>query len=312
MPLVNLPPEVLLHIFSYLTPLALELLARTYHKHITSLCLAMPALIYRIQETKNARRMMSVFRCSPTPYIWLIVPDYLTQADWLDMERALESSHRPEIHLIHPFVKLEHLGLCGDLRWLQELYVAADKAPYRNQHGTADAISERMSSLEKRASELGLSLPYAFVALMRDKKLLFRIPAIVTIGSLCKVRQPVSEQDKNQPNGYMVKIMSDSDGIHDFYLYLDTQGGHCVLRRASGIQYEDYDMSDTILEAHGPSFEPWLAGFCFGEVTHGVLAAEDPDPWTQLPDVVLQYIVGFTEGGSKNTSRGLPPMIPGR
>jgi hypothetical protein len=71
--------------------------------------------------------------------------------------------------------------------------------------------------------------------------------------------------------------------------------------------------SVTVLDVHGLSFELWLVGYCLGHTAYahmyrwvGFANIED------MPEVALQYVLGFTKEGKEAVRRGLTTVMPSR
>jgi hypothetical protein len=315
---LELPPEIIIHILSYVSPLALELLARTYVKQITYICLDMPALRYRIDQSKNARRMMQAFEGFPAPY-----PSWTSQTAWEDFSlQKVFGSH--SIHAIsHPFAHLEYLNMRGDLAWLKGF----DEVEVSD---VGVCLEGNMDTLETATRKLGLVLPATFVQLMKSKDVLRRIRGNIYLNGIFKVG---SRNGSHFPDGYIVEFMHDTTSTFFFLLYLDTQGGHCVLQSEYGmdghrdetsslltsldkqlgvflISADDEYASEIFLEMQGTCFESWLAVYCIGEIIFLISKADKG--WEKLPDIVLYYLSSFTEEGAETAKRGLLPPIPER
>jgi hypothetical protein len=106
----------------------------------------------------------------------------------------------------------------GALQWLEQAGEAEEPA--------ADELPTRLSALTASAQQLGLPLPQAFLTLLASPALRDRIPSCTACYfdlSRKIVPCPGSEA------GYIIRFLNDQQDVLSWYLYLTTQGEHCVL-----------------------------------------------------------------------------------
>lgn len=137
---------------------------------------------------------------------------WLEQAQQADEEDAEE----PE----QPAPQFDQMSV-GTLQRLQEDQSYQDAFAQEQ-----DRLTARLSALTASAQELGLTLPKAFLRLMASPALRDSIPSCTACYfDLSKkiVPCPASEE------GYIIRFLNDQQDVLSWYLYLTTQGEHCVL-----------------------------------------------------------------------------------
>jgi hypothetical protein len=338
--LLNLPDEVLSMVLGHMPGGAVERVARTYNKRLTDLCRATPIMRYCIQERKNARNMLSLFGrgAGGTVAPWGLADDVHEYVfENLELDTFGPYSEPPE-HF-HPC--LDYMNLRGDASWMEDMLDEAERAPepVRNHrdpwHETFDL--GRLGKLEARAVALGLQIPPAFLAMMhrgRTRGLPLPRSCYLVVGELFGFTTPSGGA------GYIIRFCREAFEANYWHLYLDPQGGHCVLyspglwafdevdmnaavapplstdprERAMGIRVLDRDASARAgMMLSGASFEPWLVEMCM----HGwavreidLDATDGRQTWENLPTALVEYIVGFcTEEGREALERGVAPPL---
>jgi hypothetical protein len=112
----------------------------------------------------------------------------------------------------------------GSLQWLEQ----ADGADEPEMHLSPEdeALPARLSALTASAQQLGLTLPEAFLRLMASPALRDRIPSCTACYfDLSKKIVPCPGSEA----GYIIRFLNDQQDVLSWYLYLTTQGEHCVL-----------------------------------------------------------------------------------
>jgi hypothetical protein len=115
----------------------------------------------------------------------------------------------------------------GTLDWLSPLDEDIDQEMQNYRHPEEeDFWTERLNQLLASAQQLGLSLPEPFVRLMASQELQNRVP------SCTACYYDLSESIVPCPgskDGYVIRFLNDQQFVQLWYLYLTSQGDHCVL-----------------------------------------------------------------------------------
>lgn len=178
-------------------------------------------------------------------------------------------------------------AMTGDLAWL-----AVQPAHDEWSIGTEPATE--LPALLSACERLGVSLPPAFLALMRTPTLQRRIrscTACFVDVAAEPVRSPVGD-------GYLVRFLADQQGCLYWYLYLTADGrDHAVVCSA-----DFYGSEDTYEAEEGDGTEPDAIVFC-GEsfetflcrywLENEIWFADNDD--APMPDVAAEYIRRYRE-----------------
>lgn len=112
----------------------------------------------------------------------------------------------------------------GSLQWLEQAGESGEEK--RGEEPEEDGLSARLSALVASAQQLGLTLPEAFLRLMASSALRDRIPSCTACYfDLSKTMVPCPGSEA----GYIIRFLNDQQDVLSWYLYLTTQGEHCVL-----------------------------------------------------------------------------------
>jgi hypothetical protein len=323
--LCDLPSEILLICLSHLSPIALDFVAQTLNKRLTTLCLSSPALQYRIREKKNAREMAKRFITLARPFVGTLGEHPACWSRWANMGMSLAFGEYVEpvpAQAIDPFESLEYLEMKGDLHWMPCHLEGSLKKRQRDN-------TESLALLEENAAALGLLLPASFADFVRRPDINQHLLDRLWIGELKKVHCPNIEADE-----YIVEFLTDT--LQRWFLYLDTMGAHAVLaarrynwtaslKRVSDVDHPEPSLTQfeqdlgvsTIAtaefekaELQGTCFESWLAGRCFQRWSHIYfnLYSSSEEGWYRIPKPLLQYTVGaLTKDGRAAVKKGLAP-----
>lgn len=243
MNLLDLPQECILQILHFLKPKHLQALAQTFNKQVLPLCLIELAPV--IEKARNKRCMKTLFgQCYPMT----VSGDDFNNAE-LEVEECC--------FLDNPMDHLEFLELKGNLHWLlpvgDEEGYAAISCGNRIKHAG-------LEELRRAAKQLNIeeAIPDVFWKLEDNLGYTRNIPSgsgsYFTIGSLLKIdsriltnlgkqrregqgqADQVSDENATVAEGnYVFTFYVDEDGqdCGYRYLYLNTNGQHCVLRSGS-------------------------------------------------------------------------------
>lgn len=131
-------------------------------------------------------------------------------------------------------------------------------------YGENDYFAELTDSESKRlqtaAVQLNLSLPFSFLKLVSNARMMQRIPYRFWLPDLACINS-ASQYISNGRGGYMIDFCHKSDretGSTLWSLWLEPAGSHCVLRRHIAPRSTDIPRKPTAQLA-GTSFELWLA-----------------------------------------------------
>jgi hypothetical protein len=318
--LCDLPSEILLICLSHLSPIALDFVAQTLNKRLTTLCLSSPALQYRIREKKNAREMTKRFVTLKKPFVGTLGEHPACWSIWVNMGMSLAFGEYVEpvpAQVIDPFESLEYLEMNGDLQWMPCHFKGGPKRRHLNN-------TESMALLEEKATALGLLLPASFADFVRRPDINQHLRDRLWIGELKKVHRPNIEADE-----YVVEFLTDP--FQRWFLYLDKTGAHAVLvahqhnwtanlkdRLEPSLSQLEQDLGLSTIttaefekaELQGTCFESWLAGHCFLQWSHSYFSSSSDEEWPRLPKPLLQYTVGaLTKDGREAVKKGLAPFI---
>ena len=157
MVLTSLPTELLLHIYSYLPNETLEILAQTFNRRITYLCLH--EISQWLKTQRNARRMNSAFAEPRKAYIHG-VPGAV-RALWRRFELDSEYGSCAAASNSH------HVDLKDTLHFLPPLDQPSFEhgpLPFSCRHFRSINIDK----LQTQAARLGLQIPESFLRLVRE------------------------------------------------------------------------------------------------------------------------------------------------
>ena len=351
-PLLTLPDEVLVNIISLLRGVEIECLARTFNERITRICL--PLIRDRVAARRNKRHMLSLFDVR-LPSV--DAESLLSEAQFTlyGLELLYGPYSVPPMTIAAPFLNLDYLELNGDLYWLTALDKETTEEMSQYHDSGWGATEEQMNELAGKAKELGLTLPECFVRFMTDKQLPYLVPSAVaafpTLGELTKmplpakgnfkgmcsyrsfpdaeIQQAPKKDGEDRPGqGYAVTFYEDQQGCYYWCLYLDTNGGHCVVGTDSSkptkedepdyfdalfdrltplerglniVPLDPEECCDCVME--GTSFEEWLVAMYYVQWAWFVLeeSSKDPPPpvkWDGKLEPLKEYIVRvYTEKG---------------
>lgn len=196
--------------------------------------------------------------------------------------------------------------LSGSLQWLAQ----AGEADEPDMHISPEdeALPARLSALTTSAQQLGLALPEAFLRLMSSPALRDRIPSCTACYfdlSRKIVPCPGSEA------GYLIRFLNDQQDVLSWYLYLTTQGEHCVLVSPYQLDEaaedeEDEEESEPLTEQQrrsiiantlicAPSFEAFIYRFWLENVLWFKLNGDTSD----LTDAERQYLAHYQANKSE-------------
>jgi hypothetical protein len=229
--LESLPNEILSHIGSYLRAVDAERLVKIFNRRLAAIY--SPFIKDRRRGAKNARRMLELFR--PVKHEKDVIP-------YADLRSAYKASRLTGTYGQYrrlrkvaqaPFPTLDYLDLRGTLDWLGPLdeRTASEQA----MRECSVASQAELHHLVYACEQLGLVLPPCFVRFMGDVSLQNRVPSLYAefvYDPLVKVQSEGRRQGFHV-DGYAVRFYTAELADYSWYLFLDKNGGECVIGSAN-------------------------------------------------------------------------------
>jgi hypothetical protein len=272
----SLADEIIVQIVKLVRPADVENFAlidvRTYR-------ISYERLVERRALKRNAKVMSTRFGSPRCPIGWY-TPDTFSQRP--------EFGEKYDLSREGATADLDYLELHGDLHWLQPLddETAESHKWFRGQC----ASKETLDALVVSAQRVGVEFPEAFLKLMGSTELMERMYLGGDYFSLGPSLVKCNPEDDREGGGYVIRFLSDQQGVRYWALYVAPGGYHCVLDGHNDVhcwecgeemQYEDHpkyvhegipvacEKLDITLV--NPSFESWLAMEYFDRWYSGTL-----------------------------------------
>ncbi|KAH8658076.1 hypothetical protein BX600DRAFT_468614 [Xylariales sp. PMI_506] len=299
--LVSCPNEILNLIFSNLNPFDLEAVGETFNRRLYHA--VRPLLEQNRWWVSNARRMCAKFAPSKGDTFMPSFPGRLPpfsaalDSDELSGESyssaGVDPTGGPYIRSSPPDLR-SWMSLDGSFGWLLPLEedIACQMEPHNGVEGTRPVASEvKIKALVTTAKDLGLNLPAGFETFLQSDRLHLRIPSYCAwFFELSDIIKAPSIVDGGA-GGYIVRFHFDQQCCAFSYLYLDNEGGHCVLMSCVDLYAEEDAEADLEgEEACEEQGEIFLVGLTFEEYLATVYYEEllkfQAKPFTGLKNYV--------------------------
>ena len=255
----TLPPELHLHILSYLRPFEIERLAQTFNKKLYVLC--SPVLPLRLAARRNRQRLYNLFgnnenNTRPKRKAWRISNAAMTEKDY--RKYGLEAKYGPFAQTSPPH--LDYLDLNGDLSWLGPPDREAGKLlKYYENLSRKDMIDHNHNypNIAATLERTGIALPSCFRDFICNTQLIYLMQTIyVDVGAWKpNLRRCARYTSKDPAGGYVLPFgFYFATGLI-WFLYLDRQG-HCVFSSSE----DPSDSVDDIVDEDGERDAMWDPG----------------------------------------------------
>ncbi|HLE27463.1 MAG TPA: hypothetical protein VI793_05060 [Anaerolineales bacterium] len=208
-------------------------------------------------------------------------------------------------YCLFPYASLPPLDaslLRGEFEWLADLadHLQQVMGGYRPPQENQERLSSNLNRLTAEATQTGLKLPVAFLKFMGAPYLQDRMPSCTAC--YFDLSERIIESSAGD-GGYLIRFLNDQQDVLLWYLYLNSQGDHCVLVSPIFFDEPPGDLTPERIRNHtffcAPSFEAfifrfWLENHIWFALEEGALIGEQ-----------RRYLSHYRSRDSTHPSHGL-------
>jgi hypothetical protein len=155
-----------------------------------------------------------------------------------------------------------------EFHWLTPLSDETNKTMAVHRRKREETLKSRLDTITVQLWQLGLTLPPAFLKFMTATHLQDRIPSCTA----CYFDLPKTITKSTVGDGYFIRFLNDQQDMFFWFLYLDSNGEHCIVNSEMKFDAEeelnawagDHSIDELTLRFttfSAPSFESFLYRF---------------------------------------------------